>query len=63
MTTQDFIFNTPLYQKIEGDDAMQIVKDLTSVMRPKFDGYNAQRGIESTYTAWHKLSCRHNIEY
>lgn len=63
MTTQEFIFDIPLYQKIEGDDVKQIIKDLTSIMTPKFDGYNAQHKKESTYCVWHKLSCRHNMEY
>lgn len=63
MTTQEFIFDIPLYQKIEGDDVKQIIKDLTSVISPKFDGFNAQRTKESTYSIWHNLSCRHNLEY
>lgn len=56
MTTQEFIFDIPLYQKIEGDDVKQIIKDLTSVISPKFDGFNAQRTKESTYSIWLKLN-------
>lgn len=63
MTTQEFIFEIPLYQKIECDDVKQIIKDLTSIISPKFDGFNAQRTKESTYSVWHNLSCRHNLEY
>lgn len=63
MTTQEFIFDEPLYHKIGGDEAKQIIEDLTSVITLKFDGFNAQRRIESTYSVWHKLSCRHNLEY
>ena len=63
ITTQEFIFNTPLYQKVEGADAQQIISDLCDIMRPKIDGYNAQRGIESTYTVAYKPACRHNLEY
>lgn len=63
MTTQEFIFDTPLYHKIEGEDAKRIIEDLTSIITLKFDGFNAQRGIESTYSVWHKLSCRYNLEY
>ena len=63
MTTQEFIFNVPLYQKVENEDAMRIIKDLCNVLRPKYDGYNAQRGVESTYTVFCKPACRHNLEY
>lgn len=63
MTTQEFIFDLPLYQKIEGDDVKQIINDLTSIISPKFDGFNAQHMKESTYSVWHNLSCRHNLEY
>ena len=63
MTTQEFIFNTPLYQKVEGKDAEQIIKDLCDILKPKFDGFNAQRGIESTYTVSCVPACRHNLDY
>lgn len=63
MTTQEFIFDIPLYQKIEGPDAQQILKELCEVLRPKYDGYNAQRSIESTYTVYYKPECRHNLTF
>lgn len=63
MTTQEFIFDAPLYQKIESSDAQQIIRDLCNIMRPKIDGYNAQRGIESTFTVSNEPACRHNLEY
>ena len=63
MTTKEFIFDTPLYQKIEGKEAEQIINDLCDILKPKLDGYNAQRGIESTYTVSRKPACRHNLDY
>lgn len=60
MTTQQFIFDTPLYQKIEGEDAKQIIDDLSSLHLLKVDGYNAQRRLESTYTIKYRPTCGYN---
>jgi hypothetical protein len=63
MTTQEFIFDAPLFCKIEGEEAQQIWRELTDVLRPKFDGFNAQRSMESTYTQIYEAECRHNARY
>lgn len=60
MTTQEFIFDIPLYQKIDGDDAKQIINDLSSLHLLKVDGYNAQRRLESTYTIKYRPTCGYN---
>ena len=60
MTTQQFIFDTPLYQKVEGEDAKQIIDDLSSLHLLKVDGYNAQRRLESTYTIKYRPTCGYN---
>lgn len=61
MTTQEFIFDAPLFCKVEGEDADLIIKDLRGGYKIKIDGFNAQRGVESTYTISDGLNCRHNI--
>lgn len=61
MTTQEFIFDIPLYQKIDGDDAKQIMNDLSSLHLLKVDGYNAQRRLESTYKIKYLPTCGYNI--
>lgn len=63
MTTQEFIFDAPLFYKAEGEEAQQIWRDLTNVMRPKFDGFNAQRSLDSTYTQIYEAESRHNARY
>lgn len=45
MTTQEIIFNTPLYQKVKGAEAEVIVRELQhdgrfAFNRIQFDGYN-----------------------
>lgn len=63
MTTQEFIFDAPLYQKVEGENAIQILNDLCETYSHKYDGFNAQRGVESTFVVYRKPQCRHNLEY
>lgn len=55
MTAQEFIFNTPLYHKIKGEEADSLFEELED--NPHVDGYNSQRGIDSTYTISSKLQC------
>lgn len=68
MTTQEFIFDTPLYQKVEGEDALLIVKELSIAYSPYspssflgFDGFNPNQNKESTYVVDDPLQCRSNI--
>lgn len=67
MTTTDFIFNVPLYQKVT-DEVDNIVKDLSQIFHessvctyPVFEGYNPQQGRESTYCVKQALETRYNI--
>ncbi len=48
MTTQEFIFNLPLYTRVKLSEG-QILDDFTS-NRLRIDGYNPLRGAESTYS-------------
>lgn len=48
MTTQEFIFDTPLYTKIDLSEDNQIMKDLCSY-ELRIDGYNPAKGVDSTY--------------
>lgn len=66
MTTQKFIFDTPLYQKVEGEDALRIVEELSVSYNPYsspigFDGFNPNQNKESTYIIESSLQCRANI--
>ena len=66
MTTQEFIFDTPLYQKVEGEDALRIVEELSVSYNPYssligFDGFNPNQNKESTYVVDYPLQCRRNI--
>ena len=68
MTTQDFIFDTPLYQKVLGEDALLIVKELSIAYSPyspssflSFDGFNPNQGKESTFIVESSLKCRYNL--
>ena len=61
MTTQEFIFDAPLFCKVAGDEADAILKDLRGYLGFKVDGFNAQKGVESTYTVSEGVNCRHNI--
>jgi hypothetical protein len=61
MTTQEFVFDAPLYYKVEGEEADIILKELQSLRNFKIDGFNAQKGVESTYMVSEGLNCRHNI--
>lgn len=68
MSTQDFIFNTPLYQWVtREEDSEQIVNRLSGSLingeNALFDGFNAQKAVESTYSIEDQLSTRHNIGY
>lgn len=62
MTTQEFIFDAPLFCKVAGEEADVILTDLKGYLGFKVDGFNAQKGVESTYTILNELNCRHNIE-
>ena len=61
MTTQEFIFDAPLFCKVAGEEADVILKDLKGYLGFKVDGFNAQKGVESTYTISSELNCRSNI--
>lgn len=65
MTTQEFIFNVPLYQKVV-DDAEQIVKELGVEYAEygdhvTFDGYNPIQNKDSTYCVSSRLANRYKI--
>lgn len=61
MTTQEFIFEAPLFCKVYDEEADAISKDLKGYLGFKVDGFNAQKGVESTYTISDELNCRYNI--
>lgn len=61
MTTQEFVFDAPLFCKVEGEDADLIIHDLKGWYGFKIDGFNAQKGVESTFTISDGLNCRRNI--
>lgn len=61
MTTQEFIFDAPLFCKVAGEEADVILNDLRGYYGFKVDGFNAQKGVESTYTILNELNCRSNI--
>lgn len=61
MTTQEFVFDAPLFCKVAGEEADVILKDLKGYLGFKVDGFNAQKGVESTYTISSELNCRSNI--
>ncbi|MBO5816454.1 MAG: hypothetical protein J6R26_00695 [Paludibacteraceae bacterium] len=62
MTTQEFIFEAPLFCKVEGEESDAILEDLKNYDGFKVDGFNAQKGVESTYTISNVLNCRYNLE-
>lgn len=47
MTTQQFIFEEPLYKRVSLSDNPHLLKELMGKIH--VDGYNAQRGVDSTY--------------
>lgn len=47
MTTQQFIFEEPLYKKVKISDNPQILDELKSYI--SIDGYNVRKGVESTF--------------
>mgnify|MGYP007049944990 CR=1 FL=1 len=66
MTTQEFIFNAPLYQKVKGAEADSIVSELQrdgnfAFDRIQFDGYNSVHRVDSTYYVSRPLNTRNNI--
>ena len=67
MTTQEFIFDVPLYQEVV-EDVDSIVRDLTIEYERYtsnpivFDGYNPFTNKESTYGVSSALSSRYNLE-
>lgn len=48
MTTQEFIFEVPLYTKIDISNDDQILRDLC-VFQLRLDGYNPVAGVDSTF--------------
>lgn len=48
MSTQEFIFNVPLYTKITISEDDQIIRDLCAY-ELRVDGYNPIAGVDSTY--------------
>lgn len=48
MTVQEFIFNTPLYTKVEFSEGSQLMNELCS-FELRIDGYNPYRGVDSTF--------------
>lgn len=63
MTTQEFVFEAPLFHKVYGDEADIILNDLSSLDNIKIDGFNAHKGVESTYVLDDRLDCRYNIAH
>ena len=61
MTTQEFIFEAPLFSRVADEDADAILAELINSSKFKVDGFNAQKGVESTYTISENLNCRYNI--
>lgn len=65
MTTQDFIFDVPLYQWVV-EDTDTIVHQLQFFVWdaniPLFEGYNPIRKVDSTYQVYRGIETRHNIE-
>lgn len=49
MTTQEFIFETPLYTKIDLSEDRHIFDDLCSY-ELRIDGYNPIKGVDTTYS-------------
>lgn len=47
MTTQQFIFEEPLYKKVKLSENPQLFEDLWHCI--SVDGYNVKKGVESTY--------------
>lgn len=65
MTTQEFIFNVPLYQKVI-DGADQIIADLINEYaeygnHKTFEGYNSFQNKDSTYCVYSSLATRYKI--
>lgn len=48
MTAQEFIFKTAPYKKVEGDDYIELYKEL-SYDKLAVDGFNPIRNVETTY--------------
>ncbi len=62
MTTQEFIFDTPLYTKIDISEDRQILDDLCSY-KLSIDGYNHQKGVESTFLLVSGLDSRYIYDW
>jgi hypothetical protein len=54
MTTQQFIFEEPLYKKVKLSENPHILNDLKSLI--KIDGFNTFKGVESTFRLDNHLS-------
>jgi len=48
MTTQQFIFDEPLYKKVSLSDNPQLLKELKNYI--SIDGYNVCKGVDSTFS-------------
>lgn len=65
MTTTEFIFDVPLYQKVT-DGFEQIYKDLSTLYNPysdsaQFDGYNPYQDKESTFVVNERLELKVDV--
>jgi len=60
MTTQEFIFEEPLYKKVKISENPQILADLKRFIR--IDGYNVQKGVESTFRLQKQLLASYSFE-
>ena len=47
MTTQQFIFEEPLYKKVSLSDSPELLEDLMRVI--SIDGFNVYKGVDSTF--------------
>ncbi|MBO7415550.1 MAG: hypothetical protein J6U22_03140 [Bacteroidaceae bacterium] len=60
MTTQQFIFEEPLYKKVKPSENPQILADLEGYI--KIDGYNTRKGVESTFKITKRLFSSYSFE-
>ena len=60
MTAQQFIFDEPLYKKVSLTDNPDLLHDLMHII--SIDGFNAIKGVESTFSLRHPLHSSYNYE-
>lgn len=60
MTTQQFIFEEPLYKKVSLSDNSQLLNELMSYI--SLDGYNVYKGVDSTFKLKKPLYSTFNFE-